>query len=179
MFVYYFQKGSMNYCTVRASLKCEPQLWNSSRDLRRSLWQTNGWCVYLGWSVCDFAPVCIKFLADLTFPVQSARFFIVFRIQFIWKWNHRGPGYTGGDPFLNRLKTYIVFCTVPVMCAAKTIQLKALTRPNSHSVLPFGGIPSGFPSPGCQWQMKVCSVPLLHIQMLLVTVTGGVDPRNT
>ena len=69
--------------------------------------------------------------------------------------------FTGGDPFLNRLKTYIVFCRVPVMCAAKTIQLKALTRPSSHSVLPFGAIPSGFPSPVTV--AKVCSVPLLNI----------------
>ena len=89
-------------------------------------------------------------------------------------------GYTGGDPFLNRLKTYIVFCTVPVMCAAKTIQLKALTRPNSHSVLPFGAIFSSFPQP----RMPVANEGLQrsltkHIQMLLVTVTGGVDPRNT
>lgn len=41
--------------------------------------------MYLGWSVCDLAHVCIKFLADLTLPVQSARFSIVFRIQFIKK----------------------------------------------------------------------------------------------
>lgn len=152
----------MNYCTVRAFLKCEPQLWNSSRDLRRGLWQTNEWYV----CVCVFERVSLWFcsclyqvFSGLNFTSAICSFFHSIQNSVYVK--TKPQKFTGGDPFLNRLKTYIVFCRVPVMCAAKTIQLKALTRPNSHSVLPFGAIPSGFPSPVTV--AKVCSVPLLNI----------------
>lgn len=74
----------MNYCTVRECLKCEPQLWNSSRDLRRSLWQTNG-CVYQVFSGLNFSSA----IKDSVYMKMKAQ------------------GYTGGDRFLNRLKTYI------------------------------------------------------------------------